>query len=219
MDLVYHGPHGEPYYVTDSAFGIARAGHSGAKGVDLNIRTCKKRRLSLKRVVVVTHWADWWRHGFKPKPGKRVPRRPIEQLTLAQVRNLISEDGKHVILTATEAALLCKLHRIIPFFEMKPSKWSLPTLRRLRTFCAARRIPFALMTIQAYGFSDWGKDRWEHKAYQRMWLAKQAKCPTVLLYRRHVDWPRWAPVLDGIKGHPGHGTVLGLPAFIRSLEN
>ena len=39
--LVYHGPQGEPYFVADSPFGIARAGHSGAQGIDLNIRTCK----------------------------------------------------------------------------------------------------------------------------------------------------------------------------------
>lgn len=223
MDLVYHGPHGEPYYVTDSAYGIARAAHAGAKGVDLNTRTCRKSRFSLQRVIVVVHWANWWEHGFKPKPGKKVPRKPIEQLTLAQVRNLVSEDGKHVILTAEEAALLCKLHHIIPFFEMKPSIWKLGMLRRLRAFCGARRIPFAVMTIQAYGATARAKDRWEKKAYQRLWLAKQAKCPTVLLYRRAIDADHWGPVLDGVKGHPGFftregGRVLDLPHFISALE-
>jgi hypothetical protein len=221
--LVYHGPHGEPYYVADSAFGIARAAHAGAHGIDLNTRTCKRRRFGFGRVIVVTHWANWWEHGFKPKPGKRVPRKPIERLTLAQVRNLISEDGKHVILTAHEAALLCKIHGIIPFFEMKPSRWRLGVLRRLRVFCNARRIPFCVMTIQAYGRTARAKNRWEAKAYQRLWLAKQAGIKTVLLFRRHVDAERWGPVTDCIKGHRGFtysgGHVLDLANFVRHLEN
>jgi hypothetical protein len=216
--LVYHGPAGEPEYVTDSAYGIARASHSGAKGVDLNIRTCKARRFSLRRRGVVAHWTEWWKHGFKPKPGTKVPHKPIEQLTLAQVQNLVSVHGNHLILTVEQAALLCKLHHIIPFFEMKPSIWQIGLLRRLRAFCNARHIPFALMTIQAYGATPRARNNWERKAYQRLWLAKQAKAPTVLLYRRAVDWPRWAPVLDCIKGHAGHGDVLDLAHFVQALE-
>lgn len=222
--LVYHGPHGEPYYVTDSAYGIARAAHSGAKGVDLNIRTCKAKRFSLRRRAVVAHWAEWWKHGFHAKPGTHVPRKPIDELTLAQVQNLVSDEGHHLILTVEQAALLCKLHHIIPFFEMKPSIWHLGVLRRLRAFCNARRIPFALMTIQAYGATARARTAWERKAYQRMWLATQAKAPTVLLYRHTVDHEKWGPVLSGIKGHAGFTTsegkrVLDLSHFIRSLEN
>lgn len=223
--LVYHGPHDEPYYVTDSAYGIARAGHSGAEGIDLNVRTCRANSWSLltrKRRIVVAHDGYWWEGGFKPKPGTGVPRKPIEKLTLKQVRRLVSKDGKHVILTAEEAALLCKIHGLFPFFEMKPSNWGLAVLRRLRVFCNARRIRFALMTIQAYGKTPHRKNRWERKAYQRMWLATQAKCPTVLLYRRRFNPEKWGPVLDGIKGHAGFnysgGRVRGLTSFIRSLE-
>lgn len=222
-DLVYHGPHTEPYYVTDSAYGIARAAHAGYPGIDLNTRTCKSNRWPFsRRRIVVVHWAEWWKHGFKPKPGKTVPKKPIEQLTLAQVRDLISVDNKHVILTAEEAALLCRLHRIIPFFEMKPSLWRLADVLRLKTFCASRRIAFCLMTIQSYGATAFARDRWESKAFKRMALATQAGAPALLLYRRPFDHEKWGPVLKGVKGHAGFaysgGTVPGLVQFIRNLE-
>lgn len=223
MILVYHGPAGEPEYVTDSAFGIARAAHALAKGIDLNIRTCRKSRFSLSRVIVVAHWDEWWRYGFKAKPGTHVPLKPITNLTLAQVKNLVTVDGKHVILTAEEAALLCKIHGIIPFFEMKPSVWRLPVLRRLKTFCAARRIPVAVMTIQSYGATPRSRDRWEAKAYQRIWMARQAGLRSMLLYRRPFNVEKWGPVLDAIKGHPGFtwtgGRVRDLANFIYSLES
>jgi hypothetical protein len=213
--LVYHGPEDEPYYVTDSGYGIARAAGAGAFGIDLNARTCIASRLRWwRRVVVIVHWAEWWKHGFKAKPGTHVPHKPIEQLTLAQVKNLISEDGKHEILTAEEAAVLCEHHEIVPFFEMKPSTWRAAVLRRLRRFCAARQIRFCVMTIQAYGDTAAALDRWEKKAHQRLWLATAAQIPTLLLYRRHVDVALWAPVADGVKDHPRIGPILGLSAFI-----
>lgn len=219
--LVYHGPKGEPYYVTDSAFGISRASHQGYPAIDLNTRTCRAnvwRIWNRKRRIVVVHWAKWWEHGFRPKAGKHVPRKPIEKLTLAQVQNLISVDGKHVILTAEQAARLCQLHDIIPFFEMKPSIWGLRVLRALSAFCGARKIPFVLTTIQCYGSTARAKNRWEAKAFARMKLARSAGTKTCLLYRRPLDWAKWSPVLTGIKDRPGHGTVLGLHELIHRLE-
>lgn len=222
MSLVYHGPKSEPYYVTDSAFGIARASHEGYPAIDLNTRTCRANNwrpwAPWRRRIVVVHWAKWWEHGLKPKPGARVPRRPIEQLTLAQVQNLVSEDGKHVILTAEQAALLCKIHDIFPFFEMKPSIWNGRVLRRLRAFCGARQIQFVLTTIQSYGSTSRQRDAWERRAYKRMWLAHYNSCKTCLLYRRPLDWAHWEPILTAVKDRAGHGTVLGLSELIHRLE-
>lgn len=219
--LVYHGPEGEPYYVTDSAYGIARAGRSGSKGIDLNARTCRANSWRLwrrKRRIVVVHWSKWWQHGFRPKPGTRVPRKPIERLKLRQVKNLVSVHGGHHILTAEQAASLCKVHNVIPFFEMKPSKWNADVLRNLRTFCRARKIKFAVMTIQAYGKTKRAKTRWEKKAYERMALANRIGVPTMLLYRRPLARPKWAEVLVAVKGHPAFMSVLDLPHFIHYLE-
>lgn len=219
--IVYHGPIGEPYYVTDSAFGIARAARHRAKGIDLNVRTCRANKWSVvtrKRRIVVVHWSHWWEHGFVAKPGAHVPRRPIEQLTLEQVRNLISVDGKHEILTAEQAALRCKIHGVIPFFEMKPSIWNRMALVALRAFCNARHIKFAVMTIQSYGHTERAKDRWERKAYKRMALAHDIGIPTMLLYRRPLDWTLWGWVLTAIKGHAAHGDVVDLTQLIRRLE-
>lgn len=220
-DLVYHGPHGEPYYVTDSAYGIARAAALGCPAIDLNIRTCRANRWRpwrRKRRGVIAHWSRWWEHGFKPKPGTRVPRRPIERLTLAQVRNLISEDGEHEILTVEEGIDLCAEHRVFPFFEMKPSKWPGHVLDAIRARSGKRGWPVVMTTIQTYGHSARARARWERKAYRRMYDAHYHALKTCLLYRRPLSWEHWAPVLTGVKNTRGRHGALGLRDLIEQLQ-
>lgn len=207
-DLVAHI---EPYALGDSPEGIALAAMRGYVAVDLNIRTCRYNGPWIigarRRRIVVAHWDEWWKHGFEPKPGTRVPHKPISKLRLRQVRNLRSIEGHHEIVTAEEAVRLCKRHGVIPFFEMKPSVWVAQTLVNLRNYARELRWPMAFMTIQNLG-----------DAFKRLKLAKSIGGVTVLLYRAPVDWQRWAPVLTGIKGRPGHGPVLGLPATLRKLQ-
>lgn len=219
--LVYHGDTPKrDYWFTDSTEGIAEAAAQGFAACDLNVRTCKANVWSIfnrKRRIVLVHWDKWWEAGLHPKPGTHVPRKPIEKLRLSEVENLVNPHG-HPVLTAEQAALRCKIHRVIPFFEMKPSIWRARELAALRAFCGARGIKFAVMTIQAYGATEAARNRWEDGAFKRMSLAHGVGIPTMLLYRRKVDWTRWGWVLKAIKGHPGYGDVLDLPHFIRQLE-
>lgn len=220
-ELVYHGPHGEPYYVTDSSFGIARAAEEGCPAIDLNARTCRANNWRLwrrRRRGVIVHWSRWWEHGFVPRPGTKVPRKPIEQLKLHQVQNLVSEHGGHEILTVEQGLNICKRHGIFAFVEMKPSIWPAQVLAALRAHSGAIRWPFVVTTIQAYGGTPKAKARWEREAYQRMCLAHATGVRTCLLYRHQLAWDHWAPVLTGIKGHRGRFGVLDLHGLIELLQ-
>lgn len=220
-ELVYHGPEDEPYYVTDSEFGIARAANDGSPAIDLNIRTCRAntwRPWRRKRRGVIVHWSRWWEHGFKARPGTRVPKRKIERLKLHQVRNLVSGHGGHEILTIEEGIDLCQRHEIFPFFEMKPSRWPAHVLDQIRAHAGAARWPVVLTTIQCYGDTARARSRWERKAYARMWLAHHHTLHTCLLYRRPLSWEHWAPVLTGIKNTRGRHGVLGLHELIGQLN-
>ena len=221
-ELVYHGDHpARSYAFTDSSAGIAEAAVLGFPAADLNIRTCRANNWRLwrrHRRIVVVHWSRWWEHGFKAKPGTHVPHKPIERLRLEQVRNLVSVDGHHEILTAEEAVDECARRGVFPFFEMKPSRWLAVVLRRLGDYAAGHGLPLVFTTIQTYGDTARAKARWERKAYDRMQLAHISGQKTCLLYRRPLSWEHWAPVLTGIKGHRGRHGVLDLGDLIHLLK-
>jgi hypothetical protein len=213
--------HIDPYTLGDSAEGIAQAAVEGYLGIDLNSRTCRANRWRpwrrIRRMVIV-HWSNWWEHGFEPMPGKSVPRKPIEKLTLDQVLSLWSTDGHHRIMTAEHALVLCQVHGLIPCFELKPSIWPRSVLRSLADLSRAAKWPAVAMTIQAYGRNWFIKARWERAAYARMAKSKAAGLFTMLLWRRPVNWARWSPVLDAVKDHPGHGDVANVGVLLKGLH-
>lgn len=212
--------HIDPYTLGDSAAGIAKAARDGADGIDLNTRTCKANRwnLSGRRHIVLLHWTEWWKHGYEPKPGTSVPLKPIEQLSLAQVRNLRSIDGHHEVLTAAEAVLVCRHYGLIPFFEMKPSIWPKQALEALRDFAKRHHHPVVFMTIQRNGKTVKGRNAWEKSALKRMQTVKNLGIPAMLLWRGAFSESRWAPAITAIKNRPGYGSVLSARELIAKLK-
>lgn len=213
--------HIDPYTLGDSEAGIVLAALRGSLGVDLNARTCRAntwRPWRRRRRLVFIHWSEWWKHGYEPKPGTRVPRRKVERLRLRQVRNLRSVHGHHEVMTDTHALIACHHHGEIPCVEMKPSIWPAHVLEHLRSLSDHLGTPVLVMTIQRYGKTARAQRRWEAKAYQRMADAHQVGLPTMLLYRGDVDWQKWSPVLTAVKGHRAHGTVVDAQTLLTRLH-
>lgn len=210
-----------PYPYTDSYAGIDEAARLGFGAVDINLKTCLTGGWSKKRTGVCVHYSEWWKHGYVSKsawPGYRVPKKPIEELTKRQVKRLWSKDGHHTIMTAGEALTHGKKRGIIIFFEAKPSTWTTQVLQQISDYAKSIRVPFVLMRIQSYGNTEAARDAWEAKSVKILKLAKRTGARTVLLYRRKVDWGKWAPVLTAIKGRAGYKNVMSTPALIRSLR-
>lgn len=214
--------HFMPYAKGDSEAGIILAGLLGYLGIDLNIRTCRANNwrpwAPWRRRAVVMHWSEWWKHGYEPIPGHKVPRKRVEKLRLRQVLDLRSVDGHHRVLTAEKAIRLCRDSGTIPCLEMKPSRWPTRVLTRLRLFSVLTGWPVVLMTIQKYGNTKAKQRRWEHRAHRYMTKAHKAGHVTMLLYRGNVNWSWWGPVLDGVKNHPTRGHVKNVTRLLNHLH-
>lgn len=193
-----------PYPLGDSLAGPSLALAQGSAAIDANVLTCKATFPTpwRPRRIVVTHWSQWWKHGFEPKPGTKVPHKPIEQLTLKQVQDLRSTFGHDEIPTAEAYVMRAAQVGVIPILEMKPSVWTPKVLSNLLAFSRKHRVPVAMSTVQRYGDSRHEEDQWEEKAHDRMAVAKAVGHITVLYARLPVSKARWTPVLFGVKNVP-----------------
>lgn len=216
-NTIYHGP-GTNYPYDDGRHGLLDAHLDGATACDVNVRTCRTDPHTHKRTMVAAHYGDWWNH-YHPAPGTHIPRRRIENLTLPQVQDLRSNDGGHPILTGVQVLRICKNLGLRPFFEMKPSTWTDDALIEVRDAARRMGVLFATMTIQSYGATEHARDAWEAAALKRMRRAHRLGIPTLLLYRRPVNWNDWGPVLSAVKGstrgyvgtkRPAHVVRLGV---------
>lgn len=195
----------QEYPHRDTVAAIVAAGRAGFDGIDVNARTCRADKgwlLRRRRRIVLIHSADWWEHGFEPKPGCTVPRKPIEQLKLSQVRDLWSIEGHRSIMTLEQGISHCKRAKVVPCVEMKPSVWRLAEIVAAERWAAERSVPLVWMTMKRYGRTARIADRWERAAYKRMLLVARAGGIGMLIWRGSINWGQWLDVVHAVKSTP-----------------
>lgn len=222
-----HGLVAHPDYpLRDTHQAIKDAGEAGFDGIDLNVRTCRANRLwriNRRRRIVLAHSSDWWKHGFEPVPGTKVPRKPIEQLTLAQVRNLRAVDGHRRIPTLESAIASCRRAKVVPCPEMKPSIWRRVEIEAAMDFAAALSVPLVWMSVKQYGRTFRALDRWEAASKKRLLLVDKAGGWTMLIWRGPIDdWTGWTGLVDAVKSYPARGVrpagVMTSRALLRAVR-
>lgn len=202
--LIWHKAEGTPYHVENSYRGLEhvaqlRGDWWPADGVllapDIDLLPSKGG------TAMATHWRRPLINGFRDPRGELDRLVRTDQLTVRELQRLEAPmPGVKPFKIQTLHGMMARAVKlglgICGEAKDAPASESLEYWQRIKHDADRTGCHFVAMTEQARGASG--------AAWRRLDAAHRAGVPTLLLHRADVDWHKWAPILDGIKGYEGH---------------